>query len=372
MRYLLIAILISFSVSAVYSQSKYSIVIDAGSTGSRIFIFELNKEGPKQSGLFKEKNAGGIHDASKDLSKLSAYLDPLIIFAKKELLDQASETPVYFRATGGMRLLQPIEQQQVLKGIKNYFKKSGFKSVSADTVSGPTEGIYAWIAANFALKRLSQENKSETCGTLDMGGVSTQITFSPLMTPEKHGYRLKLGKNSFDLYSYSDSELGLYTAIKSFKDPSCFNHGFKKNLDSHGSLSSCKRTISTALSLREVYQPELRGDFVALEGFARLTKIFPLSDFSSPTLDLLGEQLCPMKWSTVQAQYQERDSSEILAAGCFATAYYSALLTNYGFTPTSGQISTLEKIDHQDVSIALGVAVYENWGGKISPINPVD
>ncbi|MEI6791051.1 MAG: hypothetical protein WCK42_07715, partial [Myxococcaceae bacterium] len=119
---------------------------------------------------------------------------------------------------------------------------------------------------------------------------------------------------------------------------------------------------------KAVYQPLLHGDFVAIEGFAQLTKTIPLTNFSSSVLDESGEQLCPMKWSTVQTTYQKSESPELLPFGCFATAYYSELLTAYGFTPRSAKILAVEKIEDQDVSIALGVAVYENWRGKISPI----
>lgn len=366
MRYLFIAILISCSISAIPPRAKYSIVIDAGSTGSRIFVFELKKEGPKQKGMLKEKKTGGIHTAIKDLSKLSLFLDPLINFVKKELKDQLFETPVYFRATGGMRSLQPAEQQRVSQAIESFLKNAGFNSVSVEVISGAYEGIYAWIAANYALKKLDNNTKSETYGIIDMGGVSAQITFAPLETPKEHGYQLELGKNTFDLYSYSYDELGVYSALKTFKNPNCFNHGFKENPDLQGSLSKCKRGISAALLRKDIYQPKLRGDFVALEGFPRLTKIIPLSNFSSSVLDQSGEQLCRMKWSTVQTTYTKIEEPELLPFGCFAMAYYSQLLTAYGFTPTSAKILTFDKIDDQDVSIALGVAAYENWGGKIS------
>lgn len=335
---------------------KHIIVIDAGSTGSRIFIFDSTHD-LKEQWMFKEKKAGGIHTVSSDLSKLPQYLDPLISFAQTKLSDFAHETPIYFRATGGMRSLEITEQKHVLRAVENYFGKAGFKNVLASVLSGTDEGIYAWIAVNYLLKKLSQENPLDTLGVLDMGGASTQTTFVPVNTPVHGGYKLTLGKQTYELYSHSYDGLGMQLGLKALSSPSCENQG---------DFELCRQNIIVKLKniLKDTYKPELHGNFVAIGGFAQLVKVFRLKNLAPVTLENYGRYLCAMPWLEVKTLYEMADLPQFLATGCFEMAYYSVLMPN-----TPNPISASEKINDQAVSIAFGIAVYETLHGKISAID---
>ena len=64
-------------------------------------------------------------------------------------------------------------------------------------ISGETEGLYGWIAANYLLggfdKTIDHGNGHHTYGFLDMGGASAQIAFAPNATEaKKHAQDLKL------------------------------------------------------------------------------------------------------------------------------------------------------------------------------------
>ena len=83
-----------------------------------------------------------------------------------------------------------------------------------------------------------------------------------------------------------------------------------------------------------------------------------------------GENLCDMPWKEVKKVYETADLPKFLATGCFEMAYYSALFRGYGFSPDSEMVHAIEQINNQDISIALGIAIYEFLGGKISPIAP--
>lgn len=111
---------------------KYAIVIDAGSTGSRVHIFRFTTADGKlelETDTFEQLKPG-----------LSAYADNPQLSARslKPLLDKAiatvpeeqhSLTTVEVRATAGLRLLPDGQADGILKAVRSYLKKEyPFKS----------------------------------------------------------------------------------------------------------------------------------------------------------------------------------------------------------------------------------------------------
>lgn len=112
------------------------------------------------------------------------------------------ETPIFLLATAGVRLLKPTEQRVLLEQICTYARKhTKFLlpdcNLHIQVISGETEGLYGWIAANYLLggfdKSIDHGNGHHTYGFLDMGGASAQIAFAPNATEaKKHAQDLKL------------------------------------------------------------------------------------------------------------------------------------------------------------------------------------
>ena len=112
------------------------------------------------------------------------------------------DTPLFLLATAGVRLLPPTEQKVLLEQICKYARThTKFLlpdcSLHVQVISGETEGLYGWIAANYLLggfdNRIDHGNGHHTYGFLDMGGASAQIAFAPNATEaEKHAPDLKL------------------------------------------------------------------------------------------------------------------------------------------------------------------------------------
>lgn len=73
--------------------------------------------------------------------------------------------------------------------------------------AGQLEGVYAWIAANYAAGKLhggAAGDPLETIGVLEMGGASMQATFVPgNAVPSEFEYRLELAGRRFVLYTHS-------------------------------------------------------------------------------------------------------------------------------------------------------------------------
>lgn len=185
----------------------YGIVIDAGSSGSRINVFkwqdndaliaenvqeELLHSVPQilqEKDWTKKVTPGLSKYGSKPHKAFSKHVKPLLEFAKEIIPeDKIHKTPVFLQATAGMRLLSPEKRNKVIQDVCNGIKLSTDFLLSSceaqiQVIDGETEGLYGWLGLNYLLGHFNKFDKSDdkhfTFGFMDMGGASTQIAFSP-------------------------------------------------------------------------------------------------------------------------------------------------------------------------------------------------
>lgn len=208
----------TIAVKFGYKQSQYAVIIDAGSTGSRVIAYEFHKgylDGRLvlDNELFIESKPGlsSFHDVPKDGAK---SIDALLQKAKEFVPDGLwSSTPLVLKATAGLRLLLPVEAENLLNEVRETFLRSGFavKDDAVEIMDGVDEGIYSWFTINFLLGRLSSRS---TVAALDLGGGSTQVTFAPkdvhktpLMADYMHTVSTQQAK--IDVFTNSYLNLGL-------------------------------------------------------------------------------------------------------------------------------------------------------------------
>ncbi|CCG25858.1 hypothetical protein CORT_0C04840 [Candida orthopsilosis Co 90-125] len=138
---------------------------------------------PGISSFNKAPHKIGKHHLSKLLSRASKIVPKA----------QHHRTPIFLHATAGMRLLSPTEQQQILNEICLFFEnKSDFFipdcASHVNVIDGDYEGLYGWLSINtligaFGDPSSHQHGKNHTTyGLLDMGGASTQVVFQPNIT----------------------------------------------------------------------------------------------------------------------------------------------------------------------------------------------
>jgi golgi apyrase len=232
---------------------NYIVIIDAGSTGSRAYVYHYPSRPLKDSEggavnfpqvsmsghKWTKKINPGMSTFAEDPSKVgSDHMKELIKFAEKIVPEsQHYRTPVYLHATGGLRLLSSKQQHDLLTTSCEYFqKKSDFYVPDCEshfsTIEGSTEGIFGWVAMNYLIGDFTNPESHEhgkghtTYGFLDMGGASAQIAFVPNATGiESHKqvlYTVKLasidGSNdmSFGVYSHSFLGAGIYEARRKY------------------------------------------------------------------------------------------------------------------------------------------------------------
>jgi Golgi nucleoside diphosphatase len=198
--------------------TMHGLMIDAGSQGTRIHIYEFERRllhtrtdltealnGYKIS--FPTTNTRWTHRHKPGLDTLAsyqddeamqaaliAYLGPVVEFSKSVLEGKKQDWyryPIYLKATGGLRTLPTPDRIRLMEAVHTLFQNKTFNPFNFDdterarVISGEEEAIYGWAAVNFAMGTLVKDsegtgtalNPKQTFGMLEMGGVSTQIAF---------------------------------------------------------------------------------------------------------------------------------------------------------------------------------------------------
>uniref|UniRef100_H3AS30 Ectonucleoside triphosphate diphosphohydrolase 7 n=1 Tax=Latimeria chalumnae TaxID=7897 RepID=H3AS30_LATCH len=186
---------------------NYGIVIDCGSSGSRVFVYywprhngnphdlldiHQMRDGDRQPVVKKIKP--GISTLAFTPEKASDYVRPLLSYATRFIpVKKHKETPLYILCTAGMRLLPERRLFGLLTDLqkkKNFFFFFFFPFSTALQNDSLSSGVYAWIGINFVLGRFDHGEtvtvggqnqmpliRKRTVGIIDMGGASLQIAY---------------------------------------------------------------------------------------------------------------------------------------------------------------------------------------------------
>lgn len=198
----------------------YVIMIDAGSTGSRVHVytFDTSVSPPNLINEDFEMLKPGLSSFDTDTVGAAASLDPLLELALKSIpKEKQSCSPVAVKATAGLRLLGTAKANAILAEVRAHIEKDyPFPVVKGDGVSimdGSDEGVYAWITANYLLGNIGSAQAKDSAAVFDLGGGSTQIVFEPTdgeeMVEGEHKYSIEFGGRKFTLYQYSHLGYGL-------------------------------------------------------------------------------------------------------------------------------------------------------------------
>lgn len=223
---------------------QYALMIDAGSTGSRIHVYKFNNCGTTpelESEVFemteKKEGGSGLSSYGTDAEGAAKSLDPLLQVALKTVPDKLKScSPIAVKATAGLRKLNlklgPDASKNILAAVRTRLETQfPFPVVSAanggiEVMDGKDEGVYAWITTNYLLGKIGGPDKSPTAAVFDLGGGSTQIVFEPTFKsssggmPEKlsegdHKYVFKTSGTTYELYQHSHLGYGLMAARES-------------------------------------------------------------------------------------------------------------------------------------------------------------
>lgn len=137
-------------------------VLDGGSTGTRVHVFQYAADSSSSYADLKLpepklKVQPGLSAYANNAAGAAVSLQPLLEFAAQHIPDsQIPRTPVYLMATAGLRLLPAAAAESILAECRSALHASNFRFESdwAQIISGSYEGLYAWVAANYAAGHL--------------------------------------------------------------------------------------------------------------------------------------------------------------------------------------------------------------------------
>ena len=212
---------------------QFALMIDAGSTGSRIHIYKFNNCGPSPAyeyEVFKQRQPG-LSSYRGDPEAAAKSLDELLDEAVRVVPESLRQcTPIQVKATAGLRRLGQQEAAEILAAVRRRLETAYPFSLhgedAVEIMEGRDEGVYAWLTANYLLKTLGAPatRAKGPYAVLDLGGASTQIVFEPTFDMAKpdaslkdgeHKYELTFGGTKRVLYQHSYLGYGLMTARQS-------------------------------------------------------------------------------------------------------------------------------------------------------------
>ncbi|ELT89294.1 hypothetical protein CAPTEDRAFT_163643 [Capitella teleta] len=412
--WLLCLTLIPSVLSSVIGPRQYGVIIDAGSSGSRVRIYGWNPADDGGVPDFREihsmKAKPGISDYADKVSKLADYMDPLISEAKKIIpSDRHGDTPIYLMATAGMRLLLEDHANSVIDALNDVFEDKAknpffYETQHTRILSGEEEGVFAWIAANYLRGFFSPNSKVPNAGILELGGASTQIAFIPDGAILADKYPVTVGGRSYSVYVHSYLYYGQNYVVKRIRerlqeaDPKAYtldnpcmlkDDGACEEIDGQqylyhgtGEPEKCLQMMQRFIykphedfcypqpcSIGTVYQPTIEAEvpFLALSAFYfppdRLKVMQEDGTFTPENLRIAALDFC--KKNITLAMNETGETGRFLSTECTVALYMSELFTSgYGFANDTQQIRAAGKINGRKIEWPLGAIIYETEKDK--------
>jgi guanosine-diphosphatase len=413
---LVVSIIVTLKLN---KDTVHVLMVDAGSTGSRLHVFKFEHQGS----AFPELIYGSFYQTIPGLSSYAdnpefaaESLDDLFDAALNEIPQKDhSKTPIAVKATAGLRLLGADKSNVILNAVRerigrNYpFLMQGNSSV--EIMDGKDEGVYAWLTINYLLGRIGQnQNQAKTAAVFDLGGASTQIVFEPdfsvysdteaknLLVHGDHRYDFKFGHHHHVLYQHSYLGYGLMEARKhihqkiletnSTKNNPCISSGSEKVVTignkqftmvgpspTESQADHCIEVAKSILNLEKgctqepcafngVHQPSLTDTFSNEDVYIVsyfYDRVFQLGlNETFPLLDLkrLTETVC-MGMSTWRNHFDAeiRDQLSDRPEWCLDLSFMFAIL-HYGYgLPLQRNLTVAKHIHGYQLSWALGASL---------------
>lgn len=405
---------------------EYIAVCDAGSTGTRLYVFSLDIARAEAKAVFVKKIKPGLSSYAENPD---AAVPPLL----KLLIEGAEQVPRALRSkttlaifgTAGMRLLTQEKQDRiweaVTSGVRSCptcpFASDGFQ---ARTISGNEEGLWAVYNANYLAGRMSHDlrsrGKAAPLGLMDLGGSSTQIAI-PASSAASQGAHLGKGAlvHSYLGFGMTHIREQVRKNAKGAEDGVCYMRGapIEGDLVGTGDAEACRKLIRDITSthsrtcqtsahsekpcLGDLAQvPEAveaikgKADFYAVAGMtyvvdfvhwwlgwnpdaAKGTEPFR-SAYPRPSLAELTvavDRVCAGDYKPVESMTADKEKAHAFTRfdnapfRCFQANYILVLLGDmYSFQMDGRSVSFLLDVDGEELEWPLGSALAQRASSK--------
>lgn len=222
------------------SSSFFTVVLDCGSTGTRVNVYEWSRiirnsrdqptmlrslpdnstRSPRRRDACQYhcmQTEPGLDKFVHNFSGISAALEPLLLWAEHQIPpERHKETPVFLLATAGLRRLPSEDSDWVIENARAVLMKHQFMHRRSwiRVLSGKEEAYYEWVALDYKLCGLGNSLEVPTLGVLDLGGSSLQVVMETGGSIDsQHFLQSKIGSAAHRLLAYSLPAFGLNAAF---------------------------------------------------------------------------------------------------------------------------------------------------------------
>ncbi|XP_014520984.1 probable apyrase 6 isoform X1 [Vigna radiata var. radiata] len=364
------------------SSFRYRIIVDGGSTGTRVHVFKYRSGRALhfgKEGLASMRVNPGLSAFSEDPVGAGGSVSKLVEFAKGRIPRVCwGETEIRLMATAGLRMLDSEVQERILESCRKVLRNSGFKFMDhwASVITGSDEGVYAWIVANYALGTLGGD-PLDTTGIVELGGASAQNaahdSWKEGLVSGKFGLasqslqeRLRIDPCTPTGYSYSAESLKLPPSSESEKVR------YLSTVQTMGNFSACRSAALMLLQkgkescshqhcdMGSTFIPYLRGNFLATENFYHTSKFFGLRPKAYLSkLITAGQEFCGEDWLRLKEKYVSHNEEDLLRY-CFSSAYIVALLhDSLGIALDDERVKVANQVGSIPLDWALGAFILQ-------------
>ena len=207
------------------TDDAYAVVIDAGSTGSRVHVFRFGHAAgtgaPElEDDTFKAVKPG-LSAHAADPAAAAASLKPLLAKALETVPAHLhASTSLIVGATAGLRLLPGGQADAILDAVRALLKSEYPFTVDpaagVTILDGADEGAFAWLTLNYLLGHLGKD-PAATVAAIDLGGGSVQHAYAlaadaAAAAPPGYVRALASPGRAYDVYVHSYLGYGLMAA----------------------------------------------------------------------------------------------------------------------------------------------------------------
>jgi hypothetical protein len=382
---------IHFLAASCASVTKYAIIVDAGSSGTRFSFYqwESSQSFPAvslMSGTDPLYTLGHIlSHASSDASVIPSICDPLIKTATDKLApSQYSSTYVLFYGTGGMRLLLQADQDRVMSDVFYYLRKNApfiIRRENIRVIAGYEEGIFGWVSVTLLLGCLSSQSSDHPIFS-EIGGASMQLAFEVgADSPPSDVHQVRIVDRTYNIFAHSYLGYGVDQAFQAVTDSlgnatahPCLTRNFSYNASGRhyvgtGDSDKCLRLIEERLlnksAFSDVAIPPMPHvyEFVGISVYAAVVADLGFPEHLTME-DFLNRSLAfaDLSWDEANAKYP---GVEWLNVSFFDLFYAYAVVVNGFQIEADIPCYFPGEINGTLVGYSLGAVVCKIWDVKI-------
>lgn len=370
------------------SMMYYFVVVDAGSSGSRLRLYSCMKTSDNLLMGLKEEFTNTVSLGLQNVldTFLPQYLDKLFTglsntFAHLGInITEQANIPVRFYATAGMRTVSPVVQNRTYTIITDWINdNTAFKDIDAQTIPGESEALYNWLAVNYLNGAFA--NDTPTAAAFDLGGGSSEIAYTTTDTQGSSLFQTTIA-NKTHLVASIPWFTGNDWARNQYLDHAgCFPPDYPMpDLRSYsGTFEDCQVSVDNPFTTNLNLHPmTLTASYIPQDVYLLSTFYYAYDFMVAPNTPISSSvnfnitefhdgatQFCNTSWNTLitESPYNHDDYASTY---CFASALIESIYKNTQLDKLSKNHDLLvtKKINGTSVGWTIGVVAQLMTGAE--------